>query len=90
MNLDRDKDGKVSEYEQEIIELEQKLKKSDTQRNMAWLALFFMLFFTGLLFTPFIPIDRVTAIGDLIGMFFVAQASIVGAYMGISAWMSKK
>lgn len=94
MIIDTNNDNLISDKEienaQKISELEQKIAKSETQKKMAWVALFAMILLTCLLYTPFIPIERVNSISELIGMFFIAQASIVGAYMGISAWMSKK
>jgi len=32
----------------------------------------------------------VSALADLLGLFYIAQAGVVGAYMGVSAWMSRK
>ena len=42
------------------------------------------------LFTPFVSESRVSALADLLGLFYIAQAGVVGAYMGVSAWMSRK
>jgi hypothetical protein len=39
---------------------------------------------------PFVPETRVTALGEILGLFYIAQAGIVGAYMGVTAWMSRK
>ena len=35
-------------------------------------------------------VGRIKALADLFGLFYVGMASVVGAYMGMSAWMSKK
>ena len=91
--VDRNKDGDVSDKEiiqaNELLEIELKEEKADTQRRMAWGAMLLMTVFTALLFSPFIPVAKVQALADLLGLFYIAQAGIVGAYMGVQAWMSK-
>jgi len=74
----------------ERLELELREEKADTRRRMAWIALGSMLIFTVALFTPWVSEGRVTALADLLGLFYVAQATIVGAYMGVESWMTKK
>lgn len=74
----------------ERLELELREEKADTRRRMAWIALASMLIFTIALFTPWVSEGRVSALADLLGLFYVAQATIVGAYMGVESWMSKK
>ena len=46
--------------------------------------------FSMALFTPFVSERRVSALADLLGLFYISQAGVVGAYMGVSAWMSRK
>ena len=87
-------DGTVSDEEmarnKELLELELQEEKSETQKQMAWVAMVSMIMGTILLFTPVIPDSRVSALSDLLGLFYIALAGVVGAYMGVSAWMSKK
>tara|TARA_R100001510_G_scaffold50369_1_gene49348 strand:- start:527 stop:847 length:321 start_codon:yes stop_codon:yes gene_type:complete len=87
-------DGTVSDEEmarnKELIELELREEKSEAQKNMAWVAMISMIVFSVLLFMPVIKETRVTALGDILGLFYIAQAGIVGAYMGVTAWMNKK
>ena len=86
-------DGTVSDEEmarnKELLELELQEEKSETQKQMAWVAMVPMIMGTILLFTPVIPDSRVSALSDLLGLFYIALAGVVGAYMGVSAWMSK-
>jgi len=49
-----------------------------------------MVLFTIVLFTPLIKESRVAALADLLGLFYLAQASVVGFYFGAQAYMSKK
>jgi len=46
--------------------------------------------FTGLLMTPLLSVERINALSDLFGLFYISLAGIVGAYMGVSGWMSRK
>lgn len=70
------------------LDRELREERADTQRYMAWVALSSMLGVTCILFSPIISDSRVQALADLLGLFYIAQAGIVGAYMGITAWMS--
>jgi len=92
--FDLDGDGVVSDAEiqrsQEMMELELREQKADAQQKMAWIAMGSMLVFSMVLFTPMVTESRVAALADLLGLFYIAQAGVVGAYMGTSAWMSRK
>ena len=74
----------------EEIQAISSVEKTDSQRRMAWTAMIVMIVFTALLFLPIFPDGRIKALADLFGLFYVGMASVVGAYMGMSAWMSKK
>ena len=91
---DLDQDGTVTDAEiarsKEMLELELREEKSEAQKRMAWLAIGSMIIFSACLFMPFVPETRVTALGEILGLFYIAQAGIVGAYMGVTAWMSRK
>lgn len=87
-----DHDGRVSDSDidmaGEMLELELREEKADTQRRMAWASMISMAIFTAVLFSPIVADSRVSALADLLGLFYIAQAGIVGAYMGVTAWMS--
>ena len=91
---DLDGDGTVSDEEikrsQDMLEIELREEKSEAQKRMAWVAMGSMIVFSMALFTPFVSETRVSALADLLGLFYIAQAGVVGAYMGVSAWMSRK
>jgi hypothetical protein len=93
-SFDLDGDGTVTdkefELEQKMMEVERLEEKSEAQKKMAWIAMFSMLAFTIFLFLPIIPDSRVKALADLLGLFYIGQASVVGAYMGFTAYMSRK
>lgn len=78
------------ELTQRVTELEIKEEKAEAQKRIAWMAMGSMIAFTAVLFTSFVTVDRVNALSDLLGLFYIAQAGVVGAYMGVAAWMSKR
>ena len=86
--LDLDRDGVVSDTELAAVEALRKYEKADAQRRMAWVALVSMLVFTGFVFLPIFPDSRIEVLADLFGLFYIGQAGIVGAYMGMTAYMS--
>jgi hypothetical protein len=90
---DADWNGTVDDDEidnaQEMLELELREEKADAHRRMAWAAMISMIIFTIALFLPWVSESRVAALADLLGLFYIAQAGVVGAYMGVTAWMSK-
>jgi|TARA_R110002096_G_scaffold70398_3_gene168854 hypothetical protein len=91
---DVDGDGIVSDEELTAVakleELEMQEEKADAQRRMAWVSLISMLVFTGFVFLPIFPDSRIQALADLFGLFYIGMAGVVGAYMGMTAYMSKK
>ena len=100
-SIDTDNDGNVTSLEMDQaqrlqaqrimdINLELSEEKSTAHRRMASAAMASIVFFTAVLFTPMVAVDRVTALSELFGLFYISCASIVGGYMGVSSWMSKK
>lgn len=89
---DLDGDGVVTdeelEHAKEMKETERDLRKSLAQLRMARFTLIAMGAFTIAMF--FIPIERVEALADISNLFYISGAGIVGAYMGTTAWMSRK
>jgi len=90
---DTDGDGVVSDEEiikaERLAELENKDRKEDQLRQMAWVAMLSMVLFTIALFLPFLSVERLTALDNLLSMFYIAQAGVVATFFGSSAYMSK-
>ena len=88
---DLDGDGIVSDEElslaKEIRQSEHELRKLRAQRRMATATLVAMGAFTLAMF--FVDIERVEALSDISNLFYISGAGLVGAYMGVSAWMSR-
>jgi len=91
--LDIDGDGTVSDSEintaQLLIDMENKDKKEDQLRMMAWVAMGSMVVFTAMLYTPFVVLERLAAIDNILQMFYIAQAGVVATFFGANAYMSK-
>tara|TARA_R110001606_G_scaffold380521_1_gene541086 strand:+ start:9 stop:320 length:312 start_codon:yes stop_codon:yes gene_type:complete len=89
---DLDGDGIVTDDELEnakvMKETETLLRKQLAQLRMARATLIAMGAFTLAMFI--IDIERVKALSDISNLFYLSGAGIVGAYMGTTAWMSKK
>ncbi len=81
--------GKELSTKERLVDLENRDKKEDQQRRMAWIAMISMLVFTALLFSPLVSPDRVAALSDLLSMFYIAQAGVVASFFGSSAYMSR-
>ena len=89
---DLDGDGVVTDEElahaKEIRQAEHEMRKLRAQRRMATASLAAMGAFTIAMFI--VPIERVSALADISNLFYISGAGIVGAYMGTTAWMSRK
>lgn len=81
--------GRELNTKERLVDLENRDKKEDQQRRMAWVAMISMLVFTLLLFSPLVSPERVAALSDLLSMFYIAQAGVVASFFGSSAYMSR-
>lgn len=101
--LDADGDGiitdkemargkEISEFEHKKKMLENKDKKEDQIRQMAWFALWGMLLYPILiLLTSFFDVDDAAQIiGDIAPTYFVAIAGLVAAFFGAQAYLKGK
>ena len=91
---DRNNDGNLSEREIELSQLlhdiEIKSKKLNAQKRMAWVSLVMIGLVTFALFTPAVSDSRIDVLSDLLAMFYISCAGITGAYVGVTAWISRK
>ena len=90
---DLNKDGDVTDNEltksNELLELELREEKAQTQKFISYIALTSIVIVTAVLMSPIVTDSRVEALGNLLSMFYLAQASIIGFYFGATAYMSK-
>jgi|TARA_E500000318_G_scaffold96034_1_gene96097 hypothetical protein len=91
---DLDGDGIISDEEldhaKDIKSAEAEYRKMRAQRRMATAVLIFMALYTTAMFLPIIPDSRIELLTDLSNLLYITGGGIVGAYVGVSAWMSKK
>ena len=89
---DFDHDGIVTDAEieraKEIREFEDQSRKHLAQLRIARWTLIGMGVFTVAMFA--MPVDRIKALSDISNLFYISGAGIVGAFMGATAWMSRK
>ena len=83
-DIDLNDDGVVSNKEEQLYE-----KKATNRRRMAWLSLIAMIF-SGIAIMFFIPETRLQKINAMLDLYWISLGGIVGAYVGISTWMSKR
>ena len=88
---DMDGDGVVSNSEinrhEKVLRIDNWDKQQDQQRHMAWVAMGSMVVLTVIMLLPIISTDRVEAVNGLMTMFYTAQAAVVAAFMGASAYV---
>jgi len=84
-SIDLNGDGNISKVEEKITE-----DKFKNRRRMAWVAMICLTVYTAILFTPLVDSARIKSLENILDMFYIAMASIVGAYMGFATWASKK
>ncbi len=77
-------DGKLSDREEQLYE-----KKAVNRRRMAWLSLISMIL-SAFCIMFFVPEKRLEQLNGLLELYWVSLGGIVGAYVGISAWASKR
>lgn len=92
--LDINGNGKVDkediELAQTIKEIEKDQNKNHNQSRLAWCSMVSMIIVTALLFMPFVSDARLNALKEILDLYYVTQASIIGIYMGVNAYMSRK
>lgn len=82
--IDLNNDGVISKKEEEFYE-----KKAINRRKMTWVALIAMVM-SGFSIMFFVPESRLEKINSMLELYWISLGGIVGAYVGISTWMSRR
>jgi len=82
--IDLNKDGKINKEEEAAYE-----RKAANRRKMAWVSLI-ALISSAFCLMFLVSESRIEKIKDILDFYWIALGSIVGAYVGISTWMTKK
>ena len=80
---------KLHQIERDDKLAERQDRKQKQQRYMAWAAIWSMIVFTAVILSPFVPETRVELLATLFSTFYIAQAGIVGAFMGFATMADK-
>lgn len=83
-DADLNGDGKLSEREEQLYE-----KKAVNRRRMAWVSLI-ALIVSAFCIMFLVPEKRLEQLNGLLELYWISLGGIVGAYVGISAWASKR
>lgn len=66
-------------------------KRWQNRRRMAWTSLISMILVTWMiLFTNYVPKEKLEVLSEVITWYYFCSASIIGAYMGFTTWSAKK
>jgi len=65
-------------------------RKQKHQRTIAYIAIGTMVAITLLILSPIVPDARVSIFVSVADLFYLSMASIVGAFMGFTAWATRK
>lgn len=84
LQIDLNGDGIVTDKEQEIYE-----RKAKNRRRMAWASLI-ALIASGFALMFFVPESRLSQLNGILELYWISLGGIVGAYVGMSAWASRK
>lgn len=80
---DINEDGIVSNKEFDLYE-----KKAVNRRRIAWVSLI-ALILSGFYVMLLMPETRIEQLNGIIELFWITLGGIVGAYVGISSWVSR-
>jgi len=74
-----------------IVLLEQQRidRRQNNQKSMAWVAMGSMIAFTIFMFLPVVGNERIEILTEIASLFYIAQAGVIGAYMGSEALVNK-
>lgn len=84
MDIDLNGDGTVDNYEQIVYE-----RKAKNRRRMAWVSLV-ALIVSGFCLMFLVPESRLPQLNGILELYWISLGGIVGAYVGFSAWASRK
>jgi len=83
------KDGEISDNELVLLEQQRIDRRQNNQKSMAWVAIGSMIAFTIFMFLPIVGNTRIEILTEIASLFYIAQAGVIGAYMGSEALVNK-
>jgi intracellular septation protein A len=86
-NADLNHDGVVDATELAAVDQHNKI---EIQTRITVASFICMVITAAILISGLIPEQRITALNPLLSTLMIAFAGIIGAYFGMTGWMSKK
>lgn len=83
-DIDMNNDGKIDDFEEQAYE-----RKAKNRRRMAWVSLIAMIA-TAFSLIFVVPEARLEKLSGLLELYWISLGGIVGAYVGISAWINRR
>lgn len=91
--FDCDGDGTISQSDvalaEQISRIELLERKDKNQVRLAWVAMISMIVVTIIQFIPWITDSRITSLKDTLDLFYIAQASVIGFYVGAKTYLTR-
>lgn len=92
--IDLNHNGVVDEEDVKIYEMmcdaDSRLIRDKTQIALAWVAMSSMVVVTLMLFLPWVSVERLAALGDILDLFYVTQSGVIAFFIGAKAWLTSK
>jgi len=82
--IDLDHNGQLDNREYQIYE-----KRAFHRRAMAWVSLLAAIF-TGVSLLFYVPESRLKQLDGLLELYWIGLLGIVGTYVGVSTWITKR
>jgi hypothetical protein len=73
-----------------LLDLELKEEKARAHKKMAQFSMILIVSYIVLIITPVIPDARADLLASMSDIFFITMGSVVGMFMGATAYMSRK
>jgi len=87
---DIDGDGKINEADIALQEASDAHDKIEIQSRITVASFIIMVLFAATLMSGIIPDARISALGPLISTLFIGFCGVIGAYFGMTGYMSRK
>lgn len=81
---------KELELRERMMELENKDRKLDQQRMMALITLIVSILAVFLLYSPIVPLEKISALEPIVQTFLGANAGVVMVFFGAAAYQTTR
>lgn len=93
-SADLNHDGILDEEEtkryERFMEIDTKFTRDKTQIALAWVAMISMCVTTVLLFMPWVDLERISRLTDILDLFYVTQSGVIAFFIGAKTWLQSR